>query len=82
MSIFHISEKTASSYLDFLRRHRGEVLEGFPSVLGILADFALDRGLRAPMRVVFTSGEPLYPSVRAKIEEAFKARVFDTYGMT
>jgi phenylacetate-CoA ligase len=82
MSIFHLSEKTASSYLDLLRRHRGEVLEGFPSVLGILADFALDRELRAPMRVVFTSGEPLYPSVRAKMEEAFKARVFDTYGMT
>ncbi len=82
MSIFHVSEGTAASYLHFLRCHRGEVLEGFPSVLGILADFALDRGLRAPMRVVFTSGEPLYPSVRAKIEEAFKARVFDTYGMT
>jgi phenylacetate-CoA ligase len=82
MSIFHVSEKTASVYLDFLRGHCGEVLEGFPSVLGILADFALDRGLRAPMRVVFTSGEPLYPSVRLKIEEAFKARVFDTYGIT
>jgi phenylacetate-CoA ligase len=82
MSIFHLSEGTAPSYLDFLRRHRGELLEGFPSVLGILADFALEAGIRVPMRVIFTSGEPLYPQVRAKIESVFRTRVFDTYGMT
>jgi phenylacetate-CoA ligase len=82
LSIFHLSEDTAPAYLDFLRRHAGEILEGFPSVLGILADFALQRGARIPMRVVFTSGEPLYPSVRAKIQAAFRTHVFDTYGMT
>jgi phenylacetate-CoA ligase len=82
MSIFHLSETTAPDYLNFLLRHDGEVLEGFPSVLGILADFALDRGTRVPMHVVFTSGEPLYPATRAKIEEAFQTRIFDTYGMT
>jgi len=82
MSIFHISEQTAPSYLDFLQKHAGCVLEGFPSVLGILADFALDRGIQIPMTVVFTSGEPLFPPLRAKIERAFRARVFDTYGMT
>jgi len=81
-SIFHLSEKAAASYLDFLRKQRGKILEGFPSVLGILADFALERSERIPMRVVFTSGEPLYPSTRARIEEAFQARVFDSYGMT
>ena len=82
MSIFHLSENSAPAYLDFLLRHRGEVLEGFPSVLGILADFVLEAGVRIPMKTTFTSGEPLYPQARAKIEEAFGARVFDTYGMT
>jgi len=82
LSIFHISQDTADDYLDFLHRHVGHVLEGFPSVLAILADFALERGVHIPMRAVFTSGEPLYPPVRAKIEEVFQARVFDTYGMT
>lgn len=82
LSIFHLSEDTAPEYLDFLQRHSGTILEGFPSVLGILADFVLERGARIPMRVVFTSGEPIYPSTRTKIEEAFQARVFDTYGMT
>lgn len=82
LSIFHVSQETADDYLAFMQTHSGHVLEGFPSVLAILADFALDRGVRIPMRVVFTSGEPLYLSARAKIEEAFQARVFDTYGMT
>lgn len=82
MSIFHLSGRTSASYLDFLRRHRGEVLEGFPSVLGILADFAVEAGIRIPMRAIFTSGEPLYPQLRANIEKVFGPGVFDSYGMT
>ena len=35
-----------------------------------------------PMRTIFTSGEPLYPAARAKIEAAFQCKVFDSYGMT
>ncbi len=81
-SIFHLSESTADIYIEFLKRHRGKVLEGFPSVLGILADFALARGLQIPMRAIFTSGEPLYASNRSTIEEAFGARILDSYGMT
>ncbi|MGH9733186.1 MAG: phenylacetate--CoA ligase family protein [Candidatus Acidiferrales bacterium] len=82
LSIFHLSEQTAPAYLSFLHAHEGVVLEGFPSALAILADFALARGEQIPMRVVFTSGEPLYPPIRDKIEGAFGSRVFDSYGMT
>ncbi|HTZ75264.1 MAG TPA: hypothetical protein VMB47_15180 [Candidatus Aquilonibacter sp.] len=82
MSIFHISEKTAPYYIDCLKRHCGEVLEGFPSVLSIVADFAGRRGESLPMRAIFTSGEPLYPETRAKIERVFRTRAFDSYGMT
>jgi phenylacetate-coenzyme A ligase PaaK-like adenylate-forming protein len=82
LSVFHLSEKAAPAYIEFLRRQGGNVLEGFPSALGILADFVLAGGAPIPMRVAFTSGEPLYPLVRAKIERAFACRVFDSYGMT
>lgn len=81
-SIFHLSETTAAAYIQLLEKHREKVLEGFPSVLGILADFALARDSRIPMRAIFTSGEPLYSSLRAKIESVFGTRVYDTYGMT
>ena len=82
MSIFHLSQSTAPAYLGFLRNRPGKILEGFPSVLGILADFALQSGEPIPLRAIFTSGEPLYPTIRAKIEKAFQAPVFDSYGMT
>ncbi len=82
MSIFHLSQKTAGHYLAFLRTQRAKILEGFPSVLSVLADMALAQGTTIPMRVAFTSGEPLYPAARAKIEKAFACRIFDSYGMT
>jgi len=82
LSIFHLSAKTAPSYLDCLNRHHGKVLEGFPSVLSILADFADRSGQTIPMRAIFTSGEPLYPDAHAKIEKVFQSPIFDSYGMT
>jgi phenylacetate-CoA ligase len=82
VSIFHLSEKSAPAYIAFLRDHPGYVLEGFPSTLAILADFVLGAGLRIPMRAIFTSGEPLHSTARAKIQRAFAGRIFDTYGMT
>ena len=81
-SIFHLSESNAPHYIRFLRSHRGKVLEGFPSVLAILADFILKTGRPIPMSVIFTDGEPLYPRLRESIEQAFVARVFDLYGNT
>ena len=81
-SIFHLSESNAPDYIQFLRQNTGMVLEGFPSVLAILADFIRKTESPVPMRVVFTDGEPLYPRLRETIEEAFSARVFDLYGNT
>jgi phenylacetate-CoA ligase len=81
-SIFHLSESNAADYIQFLRQNSGMVLEGFPSVLAILADFIRKTESAIPMRVVFTDGEPLYPRLRETIEEAFSTRVFDLYGNT
>jgi phenylacetate-CoA ligase len=82
MSIFHLSDKTAPDYIECLRRHSGEMLEAFPSVIGIVADLLLQRNETVPMRAVFTDGEPLYPFLRTRIEQAFETRVYDTYGNT
>lgn len=81
-SIFHLSESNAPHYIRFLQGQRGKVLEGFPSVLAILADFILKEGQSIPMRAVFTDGEPLYPQLRDSIEQAFATRIFDLYGNT
>lgn len=82
LSIFHLSTSTAADYISFLQKHKNWVLEGFPSVLGILADFVLSAGSPIPMRAVFTDGEPVHPFLRQKLESAFATRLFDTYGNT
>jgi phenylacetate-CoA ligase len=82
VSIFHLSSSTAADYVAFLRQHANRVLEGFPSALGLLANFVLAAGAPIPMRAVFTDGEPLLPTLREMIESAFCTRVFNTYGNT
>src|SRR5262249_30984168 len=82
LSSFPLSETTANKYIACLQNHQRDMLEGFPSVLGIMADLMLHRKASVPMRAVFTDGEPLYPFLRAKIEEAFATKVYDTYGNT
>lgn len=82
VSIFHLSISYAADYVKFLKRHANRVLEGFPSAVGLLADFVLARGDRIPMRAVFTDGEPLSVTLRSRIESAFCTRVFNTYGNT
>jgi phenylacetate-CoA ligase len=82
LSIFHLSMSSAADYISFLKRSTGWVLEGFPSVLAILADYALSAGTPIPMRAIFADGEPLHPFIRQKIESAFGNQLFNTYGNT
>jgi phenylacetate-CoA ligase len=82
MSIYHLSSATIGDYVNFLRQHEGGVVEGFASVLGILAGLMLQQKEIVPMRAVFSDAEPLYPYLRAQIEEAFQTHVYDTYTMT
>lgn len=82
LSIFHLSPATAPDYIAFLRKHEGWVLEGFPSVLTILADFILTKAEPIPMRALFTDGEPVHAYLREKLESAFSTRLFNTYGNT
>ena len=82
ISIFHLSKEYKKHYIDFLQSNTNLLLEGFPTVLSILSDFILEKEINIPMKAVFTDGEPLYPYIREKVESAFKAKVFDHYGMT
>ena len=82
LSIFHISEANKDYYINFLQNHTGMVIEGFPTVLNIIADFIIQENKSIPMKAVFTTAEPLYPFIRDKIERAFSTKVYDSYGMT
>jgi phenylacetate-CoA ligase len=63
---------------DFQPHH----LNGYPSILGLLAEEQLAGRLRLQLDALFTSSEPLTPTMRARLEEAFGVRPFNFYGTT
>ncbi len=82
MSIFHLSEKNAKHYLDFLERHQGIIVEGFATVLYLVAQYIKAFKGRLSFKAVFSTGEPMYPFMREAIEDAFGTKVYDHYGMS
>lgn len=82
MSIFHFSEKYAPHYIRFLEKKQGLVLEGFASVLYLVAQYVKELKGQLQFKAIFSTGEPMYPFMRKEVEEAFGAKVYDSYGMT
>ncbi|MEW6600035.1 MAG: hypothetical protein AB1499_03605 [Nitrospirota bacterium] len=82
MSIFHISDENAHHYVNFLSEHQGMILEGFPTVLYLIARYVKAIKGKLTFKVVLSTGEPLFPHFRQEIEEAFGSKAYDSYGMT
>jgi phenylacetate-CoA ligase len=70
-------------YCEDLRRIRPRMVFGYASAVALLARHARSLGRRLDdlgVRVVFTTGETLYPDQREAIEAAFGAPVANGYG--
>ena len=63
---------------DFQPHH----LNGYPSILGLLAEEQLAGRLRLRLEALFTSSEPLTPTMRARLKEAFGVRPYNFYATT
>jgi phenylacetate-CoA ligase len=63
---------------DFQPHH----LNGYPSILGRLAEEQLAGRLRLRLEALFTSSEPLTPTMRARLEGAFGVRPYNFYATT
>ena len=82
MSAFHLSRKTAPAFVEALRRFRPRALEALPSAVFFLAQEMLALGETVKLDCVLTGSEPVYPSHRKVIEEAFACELFDFYGLS
>lgn len=80
-SAFHLGEKYIKSIYDELTRLQPLFLEGYPSTLYILAKLFELYGITLKLKAVLTSSEPLFESKRKVIENIFKCKVFDYYGL-
>jgi len=81
-NIFGINKETLSKQVRKLREFNPELIEGFPSTIGLLAKYLLERDIKDVSPVaVQTSSESLL-SRRLVIEEAFGCKVYDWYGQS
>lgn len=79
---YHFNEHNAVLYLAEIKRRRLPWIHGYPSLVALLAQYALATGFRDhALRWISTGAESLLPQQRAVIEQAFGVRPIQHYGM-
>ena len=82
INAFRMGDAELARAADDLERHRPLYVQGYASALALMAAWLLehrpDHGIRP--RAIRSSAEVLTPEVRALVERAFGARVYDFYG--
>jgi phenylacetate-CoA ligase len=83
LNAFAMSMANMDAYLDAVQAFRPKCVYGYASSVALLAARAKARGIRLrlpDLRVVCTTGEPLYPHQRILIEEVFGVPVANEFG--
>jgi len=83
LNVFAMSPSTMDSYLRMIHRFNPSCIYGYASSVALLAEYAKQnqQSLNLPaLKVVCTTGEPLYPEQRQLIAEVFKVPVANEYG--
>ena len=82
LNAFEMSRRNMDEYLEAIRGVRPRCIYGYASSLALLAAHAREKGgVQVPgLRVVCTTGEPLYPHQRSLISEAFGVPVANEFG--
>jgi phenylacetate-CoA ligase len=83
LNAFEMSPARMTEYVDALHAFRPRSLFGYASSVALLAAHARDTGRRLDLpglKLICTTGEPLYPHQRELIEEAFRVPVANEYG--
>ena len=83
LNAFAMSASTMNSYLTMIQRFNPSCIYGYASSVALLAEYANknQRNLHLPaLKVVCTTGEPLYSEQRQLITEVFKVPVANEYG--
>jgi phenylacetate-CoA ligase len=70
------------AWADYIRRYRPTLLQGYASILALLAHFILDEKYPMPAGLigVYSTAETLTDAMRETIQRAFGCKVFNQYG--
>ena len=83
LNAFEMSPDNMALYLTAIQKFNPSCIYGYASSVALLADYARQhkRPLSLPaLKVVCTTGEPLYPEQRRLISEVFKVPVANEFG--
>jgi len=81
-SMHHLTKENLKYYTNKLRQVHLSYIEGYPSLIYVVAEYILKYEDPLPVKAVFTSSETLLSYQRESIEKAFQCKVLDRYGMT
>jgi phenylacetate-CoA ligase len=80
-SVYHLAPDFLPAYVEFLRGYKPRIIAGYPSALYAIAQYALAHDdLPAKAHAICTTSEKVPDYMRATIEAAWQAKVFDRYG--
>ena len=83
LNAFEMSPENMSAYLTAIQKFKPACIYGYASSVALLANYARqhNRQLSLPgLKVVCTTGEPLYPEQRRLISEVFNVPVANEFG--
>ncbi|MGL6258271.1 phenylacetate--CoA ligase family protein [Vibrio sp. WXL210] len=84
MSSFHLSNQSIPLYLEALEKFGTQIIQATPSSIMALAKYleANDAYYAGELKSIITSSEWLPPEMRHIVEERFRCKVFDWYGLS
>jgi phenylacetate-CoA ligase len=84
LSSYRLTEADIPALLAKLRGFKPKFIAGYPSAVGLLADYMLEHDAAGPrgLTAVLCASENLYEWQRTRIENAFGCRVFSHYGQS
>jgi len=83
LNAFEMSPEKMSAYLQAIQKFNPKCIYGYASSVALLARYAQQNGLQVSLpdlKVVCTTGEPVYPEQRQLISEFFKVPVANEFG--
>jgi phenylacetate-CoA ligase len=80
-SAYHLKDETAPAYLEQMRQSGAPWIHGYPSMVALIASYALEHGVEIKARWVTLGSENLLPQQEQLIERAFGVLPIEHYGM-
>ena len=80
-SAYHLNDETAPAYLEQMRQSGARWIHGYPSMVALIASYALEHGVEIKTRWVTLGSENLLPQQEQLIERAFGVLPIEHYGM-